>query len=366
MPTNKYGVTEELNSYEIFWRDTYHFLCERGYKLRPRYHPDWVPSWKPGRELDAEDWQCIHGRGAVNDAFSLKTQAKVVLKVIESDELPILRIFNDPSVRSLPNNRTVPILETIHLEDDPGKKVIIVMPFLRWFFDPPFETLHQILDACQQLLSGLAFIHEHHVAHRLVFPIRLIPKCVDICFTRDACYLNIVMDSSRLIPKGFQLNDPWIAADVKSSYKAGSRSSVHPINYYYIDFELSVIVNDEEPLAYGRVGLDRSVPEWATPDKPYNPYKLDIYQLGNVFRKEFTERYIGVEVLLPLVESMTQPIPNERPTAAEALATLEAVSGTPSRHICLRAYGSSKRMKLKLLDLFDKYKDKLFLTWATS
>ncbi len=62
MPTNKYGVSEELTSYEIFWRDTYHFLCERGYKLRPRYHPDWVPSWKPGRELDAEDWQCIHVR----------------------------------------------------------------------------------------------------------------------------------------------------------------------------------------------------------------------------------------------------------------------------------------------------------------
>ncbi len=89
----------------------------------------------------------------MNDAFSLKTQAKVVLKVIESDELPILRIFNAPSVRSLPNNRTVPILETIHLEHDPEKRVIIVMPFLRWFFDPPFETLHQILDACQQLLS---------------------------------------------------------------------------------------------------------------------------------------------------------------------------------------------------------------------
>ncbi len=93
------------------------------------------------------------------------------------------------------------------------------------------------------------------------------------------------MDSSRLIPKGFHLNDPWIAADVKSSYKARSRSSVHPINYCYIDFELSVIVNDEEPSCVRRVGLDRSVPEWATPDKPYNPYKLDIYQLGTFFAK---------------------------------------------------------------------------------
>ncbi len=54
------------------------------------------------------------------------------------------------------------------------------------------------------------------------------------------------------------------------------------------------------------------------------------------------QRYIGVDVLLPLVESMTQPILSERTTAAEALATLEALSGTPSRHICLRAYGRAR------------------------
>ncbi|KAK0447870.1 uncharacterized protein EV420DRAFT_1275946 [Desarmillaria tabescens] len=364
MPTNKYGVSDELTCYEIFWRDTYHFLNERGYQLRPRYHPDWVPSWKPGKEVHAEDWHSyslyLQGRGAVNDAFSLKKQEKVVLKVIESNELPILRILNAPNVRALPNNRTVPILETLHLKDDPDKRLIIVMPFLRWFFDPPFETLHQVLDASRQLLSGLAFIHEHHIAHRLVFLIRFILKQrADVCFTRDACYLNIVMDSSLLIPKGFHLTNPWIAADAKSSYESRSRSSVHPINYYYIDFELSVIVNDDNPLAYGRVGLDPSVPEWATPDEPYDPYKLDIYQLGNVFRKEFTETYIGLEFLLPLVESMTRTLPSERPTASEALATLEALSGTPSRRICFRTYGSGMRTKLKLLDLFDKYKSKL-------
>lgn len=30
---------------EQFWCDRYHDLLTRGYQLRPRYHPDWKPSW---------------------------------------------------------------------------------------------------------------------------------------------------------------------------------------------------------------------------------------------------------------------------------------------------------------------------------
>lgn len=35
-----------LASYELFWRDHYLWLEDKGYRLRPRYHPDWVASWK--------------------------------------------------------------------------------------------------------------------------------------------------------------------------------------------------------------------------------------------------------------------------------------------------------------------------------
>lgn len=34
-----------LNQSEFFWRDHYHWLKEKGYLLRPRYHPEWVASW---------------------------------------------------------------------------------------------------------------------------------------------------------------------------------------------------------------------------------------------------------------------------------------------------------------------------------
>lgn len=30
---------------EMWWRDHYYELESLGYKLRPRYHPKWEPSW---------------------------------------------------------------------------------------------------------------------------------------------------------------------------------------------------------------------------------------------------------------------------------------------------------------------------------
>lgn len=34
-----------LDEGEIYWRDTYQWLSNRGYQFRPRYSPDWIPSW---------------------------------------------------------------------------------------------------------------------------------------------------------------------------------------------------------------------------------------------------------------------------------------------------------------------------------
>lgn len=38
----------KLSDYEARWRDKYHFLRSKGYVLRPRYNPQWVPSWLDG------------------------------------------------------------------------------------------------------------------------------------------------------------------------------------------------------------------------------------------------------------------------------------------------------------------------------
>ncbi|KAI9059870.1 hypothetical protein FKP32DRAFT_1093104 [Trametes sanguinea] len=50
--TTRRGVFNLL-THEILWRDRYVFLLKEGYRLRPRYHPDWRPSWT-GTNIDLE------------------------------------------------------------------------------------------------------------------------------------------------------------------------------------------------------------------------------------------------------------------------------------------------------------------------
>jgi hypothetical protein len=47
------GDFSTLEEAEIYWRDRYDWLLEHGYRLRPRYQPDWVPSWKKETDLFA-------------------------------------------------------------------------------------------------------------------------------------------------------------------------------------------------------------------------------------------------------------------------------------------------------------------------
>lgn len=52
----------ELYRGEIIWRDNQKWLQESGYALRPRYQPDWVPSWQG----TSKDWsKCEDGLGAI-------------------------------------------------------------------------------------------------------------------------------------------------------------------------------------------------------------------------------------------------------------------------------------------------------------
>ncbi|KAJ6460838.1 hypothetical protein C8R47DRAFT_1180548 [Mycena vitilis] len=304
MPTNRYGITGDLLDGEIFWRDNFHFLLERGYRLRPRYHPDWIPSWKSGTGLWAEDamWLSLNsnfleGRGAAMDATRCKDGAKVVLKRVEKLELAIIHKLHE--FPPAPDNHTVPLLAVIPLTT-PGEQ-LIVMPIMRHIFDPPFERASQVLDALHQLLRGLKFMHVNEIAHR------------------DVCSMNFVMDASKLVPGGWHFASPHSTPNYKRRRRTRSRSSVK-IQYYIIDFGLSVFrcALETDPQV---IGADRTVPEFKS-GQPYDPYKLDIYQMGNMIKQEFIEEYLGLDILKPLVEKMTRTIPRERPTAAEALAEL--------------------------------------------
>lgn len=58
-----------LMSFEIFWRDHYLWLEKQGYRLRSRYHPDWVASWK---DTDKNPDDCEDGQPPyVSDSANL-------------------------------------------------------------------------------------------------------------------------------------------------------------------------------------------------------------------------------------------------------------------------------------------------------
>ena len=46
-----------LSGLEVFWRDHFTWFKEQGYQLRPRYAPDWIPSWKGTKKflMECED-----------------------------------------------------------------------------------------------------------------------------------------------------------------------------------------------------------------------------------------------------------------------------------------------------------------------
>lgn len=51
-------VYTKFTASELFWKDRQQFLQSRGYMLRPRYRPGWIPSWKMNptmKILHAED-----------------------------------------------------------------------------------------------------------------------------------------------------------------------------------------------------------------------------------------------------------------------------------------------------------------------
>ncbi|KAF7330089.1 Protein kinase domain-containing protein [Mycena kentingensis (nom. inval.)] len=263
-----------LRPHEHYWIEKQPFLLSRGYLLRPRYHPGLVPPWKlyePDAPLSAthrhgDAFPCLFEK--IVDAIRVKDDVQVVLRRTwtGNQELSVLRSLSSDEARKSPDNRTVPLLDVISLPDD--EEVLI-----------------------------------RNIAHG------------------DACFYNMMMDASEVIPDGWHFTAPRTDAsgDYEFHFKWRARALGFPVDYYFIDFGLSRFFPEGPKLAraVGVFGQDRTVPELSA-TVPYNPFKVDIYQLGNVFIR-LTEKYPQARARFgPLFEDMTNPDPDARPTASRA------------------------------------------------
>ncbi|KAH7101464.1 kinase-like domain-containing protein [Auriculariales sp. MPI-PUGE-AT-0066] len=316
MPASSTGTDCEANdgsltAGELCWVERQPWLEQAGYELRPRYRPGWQPSWhndgneKPSMLCEDGVRNC---RDNVLDAIRSSDKIPVTLKAIKAqfeDEASYLQFFGQKKPSGDSRNHCVPLLEILRPPLEPAT-VILVFPRLVPWDVFPFSRLDEAFEFFGQVLEGLAFMHDHHVAHR------------------DASWGNIMMDGLHLYlepphpsrPAWPATGEPRHARHV-ARYDADPRKK--PVRYYFIDFGLSARRNGRGP-----AGQDRSAPELAH-NEPYDPFALDVYCIGSLFLVHWLNAYSNVEFLRPLVAAMMDPVPARRPTATDALRQFNGI-----------------------------------------
>ncbi|RDB25098.1 hypothetical protein Hypma_007501 [Hypsizygus marmoreus] len=314
----------KLHPGEIFWRDNQPWLQEKGYALRKRYHPDWVPSWfkspkKPW--IECEDG-IITRIGHIIDA-TRPDGSHVVLKRVDTsrhpDEVAIGRLFSSEALASHPSNHCIPILDVLPLPND-DNTVILVMPLLYPNELPPFETIGEVVEFCRQAFEGLQFIHKNHVAHR------------------DCKYDNIMADTAALYISPPHPWEMWLTYDASRQTQQLYSRTQKPVKYYFIDFGLSRLYKPEDApyLEEGVWGGDKTVPEFLNAeDIPHSdPFPVDVYCLGNAIRQSFVDGEEGIstakrglEFMKELIYDMVKEDPKARPTMDQVVTRFSNIIG---------------------------------------
>ncbi|KAL4073734.1 hypothetical protein J3A83DRAFT_4230974 [Scleroderma citrinum] len=303
----------QLTKSEVWWSLHFEWLKSRGYLLRPRYAPGWVPSWIGTKR---NMFLCEDGRSSklattLLDATRISDGAYVVLKIIKVSDHPheveIGRMFSAAPLSTDPANHCVSIYDVIPVDEDQDK-VIIVMPLLARYISPPLCTIGEAVECFRQLFEGLQFMHRNRVAHR------------------DCMTMNIMMDPSKLYVDPFHPVHPLMKRDFSGYARFKTRTQC-PVKYYFIDFGLSRWYDPSisNPLEVPIWGGDKEVPEFQNNNEPRDPFPTDVFYIGNAIRKDFVEPNHGLQFMGPIIADMVQEDPSKRPTIDEVVTRFEII-----------------------------------------
>ncbi|KAJ7589516.1 hypothetical protein C8J56DRAFT_860214 [Mycena floridula] len=307
---NEYRGTAKREPQEFIWANLQPFLKKAGYELCPRFHPEWKPSWLRGAfAISQRFWAAL-------DAIRIKDGKKVVLKITysNSDEARVSSFFS--SFPDEPRNHCVPIFEILSLPDE--RLQIIVMPFLMCCTSPLMHCMVEVIESlCARCWRyGLVFMHEQDIPHR------------------DISSLNIMMDGTNVFPSGCHfsssLHYTLDSGLLVPANLTQNRCSVAPVRYFYIDFGFShqYLDGPERTWILGKEGQLRT-PELSN-DVPYNPFRADIFQLGTTFKGMILLTFLALDDFHQLLDRMTATLPEDRPTAPEALLLFEDIVSSMS------------------------------------
>ncbi|KAK0221690.1 hypothetical protein IW262DRAFT_920712 [Armillaria fumosa] len=312
----------KLTNSEILWRDHCMWLKECGYKLRPRLQPDWTPSWTETNKLSmpCEDSEREFHSYNFMDAMDLSSGKVVALKLIRHLENPHeLQIGTFLAKSSDPRNRCVPILRELPVPYM-DNHTIIVMPYLRRWYDPPFKTMGEGVHFFKEMLEALRFLHQQNIAHR------------------DGGFTNIFMDATDMFPDSFHLQ----RKDLKYDYSGPAlyhQRTERPPKYYFIDFGLSKRYKEDDlPVLDLVLGGDQTVSEANDITSMCDPFTVDVYYIGNALRAFLSEGTTAKHraprglrgmksfgFMKPLVMAMVEPDPTKRIKIDEAVERFTAI-----------------------------------------
>ncbi|KAH9038042.1 hypothetical protein EDB83DRAFT_2268129, partial [Lactarius deliciosus] len=294
---------------ELWWRDHFYDIEERGYKLRPRYHPHWEPSWINSKKdfLSVEDGLPTITR-AVMDAVRERDGLAVMLKRLFPEEGPyeleINQLFSSPELANDPRNHCAPLLDLIELQGPESHK-IMVFPLLRPFDCPRFQTVGEFIAFFTQICEGLQFMHQHNVAHR------------------DCKASNVMFEPSGMYPTGFHPAKRNQNRNFKGKATAYTRTQ-RPPRYLFIDLGLSRRYPTREITDGLLHGGDKSTPQIKS-RKWSNPFHTDVYYVGRLVRVEFIRKYHGFRFMEELIDAMTNEDPAKRPSIEEVIERFTVV-----------------------------------------
>jgi hypothetical protein len=95
------------------------------------------------------------------------------------------------------------------------------------------------------------------------------------------------MDATHMYPRGFHPVEDHFLYDIRTPAPRISRLEAR-VKYYYVDYGISSYFapGSQRELVVGIAGRDQDVPELSK-NVPYDPFKVDIFSIGNVLRGEF-------------------------------------------------------------------------------
>ncbi|OCH86782.1 hypothetical protein OBBRIDRAFT_806536 [Obba rivulosa] len=234
----------------------------------------------------------------------------VVIKVVSkgdegAKELEILQYLNSEPLRSYAGNTTVPILDFLHFDD----WRFAVMPRCDPSDSLPFRDAGECLEFSDQILSALAFLHNHRIAHL------------------DISNENILLNHRGQIPDttDFCPESPYGFVAI---WPPHPWRSTFPVQYLLIDFGYSVRFPPDAPLsactAVPNSGGREHRPAEALESNPCNPFAVDVYQTARLFYGWFADVVHSTPGFLELLQDMSSFNPARRPSAAESLARFRA------------------------------------------